>query len=241
LITGTIVFWVAKSNNKIGWLNWIIGNGTYLYYLTVLLVCYILLFKYASNKVVLIVVILVNVILIILTSYGFLVTLSSSIGFKLNNYLNVLNWIGYFALGILAKDWLYKILSIINQKFYFVVFVYLGCLIASLYIEPYQGGYFSKFAIPLQIMGGLMILSISTLRIFDNHIINETSKFTFAVYLTHFLIFPIKRLMFHSIIFDFVNPLVILLVNVLFLIIGLKIAKLLKIGRLYKSCLGIRQ
>jgi fucose 4-O-acetylase-like acetyltransferase len=45
LFLGTVVFvFSRKELTLISWFNWIIGNGTYLYYLTILMLCYICIF-----------------------------------------------------------------------------------------------------------------------------------------------------------------------------------------------------
>lgn len=188
-----MIFFLTRGDGLLGWFNWIIGNGTYLYYLSILIICYFLLFYYSNNKAILISAISLNIISLLLTSFGYLDQLSSYFDFRLNNYLNIFNWIGFFSLGILAKDWLSKFLYNINKLIVPISILYLFCLFLSLKIEPNYGGYFSKIAIPMEIIGATMILSFSTLNIFNKSFILEVSKYTFAIYLTHFLIFPIKK------------------------------------------------
>ena len=35
----------SQNHSLLGWLNWIFGNGSYLYYLTILMLCFVLLYK----------------------------------------------------------------------------------------------------------------------------------------------------------------------------------------------------
>jgi fucose 4-O-acetylase-like acetyltransferase len=72
LLTGTLIFFVARGDSLLGWLNWIIGNGTYLYYLTILTICYFLLYYYFKNKIILVSAISLNIISLLLTSSDFI-------------------------------------------------------------------------------------------------------------------------------------------------------------------------
>ena len=75
-----------------GWLNFVFGNGSYCYYLTELMILYITFIILSFLR--------TNVGLLLCEG----VTIIFSIWFwkysDINPYLNILNWIGYFALGI---------------------------------------------------------------------------------------------------------------------------------------------
>lgn len=75
-----------------GWISFIIGNGSYCYYLTMLMMLYLIFtsFPFMRTGVALIV---CEVITVISTIWIY------QIG-NLSPYLNILNWVGYFALGM---------------------------------------------------------------------------------------------------------------------------------------------
>lgn len=74
------------------WMNFVLGNGSYCYYLTVLMVLYLLFIVFPIMR--------TNSVLILCE----VITIISTIWFyniwNINPYLNILNWIGYFALGV---------------------------------------------------------------------------------------------------------------------------------------------
>ena len=96
LISGTFVYlyvYLRKPPITLGgWINFILGNGSYCYYLTVLMMLYIIftLVSFMHN----------NRVLFVCEG----ITVISTIWFynigDMNPYLNILNWIGYFALGV---------------------------------------------------------------------------------------------------------------------------------------------
>lgn len=160
---------------------------------------------------------------------------------EINNYLNVFNWIGYFSLGIFMKGYLKLIMEFLKKYRLLIVIAYAFALCLSFYFEPHYAGYFSKLAIPLQLLGVVFIFSISTVKQLNNNILAKISELTFAIYLTHFLIFPIRKFMFTGILLEFINPLIILMINCLVLLTGIYISGKIKLNGLYCLLLGIRK
>jgi hypothetical protein len=118
--------------------------------------------------------------------------------------------------------------------------IFLAILFLSVYFEPKNAGYFSKFALSVELSGCLAILAISSTKLFDNKFVLRISSFVFTIYLTHFLIFPINRIFGDVWILEFVKPIVILLLNYYLLNIGLWIFRKIKMESIYEICLGIR-
>lgn len=245
IFTGTIVFFVSNKGDNLffsDWINWIIGNGTYLYYLLILLLCYLLL-SFFNKRGYLIIFILLNIISLLLTSFGvfnylFMKHLNALV---INNYLNVFNWIGYFSLGILVKGHLGLIMEFLKKYRLVIVVTYLFALCISFFLEPLDAGYFSKLAIPMQLLGVAFIFSMSTLKELNNSVVAKVAELTFAIYLTHFLIFPIRKFFFTSALLEFINPVIILTVNCLILLTGIYISQRIKGYGLYCLLLGIRR
>lgn len=245
VFTGTIVFFVSNKGNNLffsGWINWIIGSRTYLYYLTVLLLCYLIV-SFFNKRIYLITFILLTVFSLVLTSFGVLdyLFLKCFNVVEINNYLNVFNWIGYFSLGILLKRYLKLIMEFLKKYRLVIILTYVFALCISFYLEPFDAGYFSKLAIPMQLLGVAFIFSISTLKEFNNSIVAKVAELTFTIYLTHFLIFPIRKFFFTSALFEFINPILILTVNCLVVLTGIYISEKIKLSGLYCLLLGIRK
>ena len=99
VISASIVyFYVYIRKHQISiltWVNFVIGNGSYLYYITILLALTLLftLFGFLRN----------TYSLILLTAVSVISNLILWDEFCITPYLNVFNWVGYFSLGVLAQ------------------------------------------------------------------------------------------------------------------------------------------
>jgi hypothetical protein len=231
IITGTVVFLVGNLG-FFNWINWIVGNGTYLWFLTMLVCSYFFFYYIKDNKNLLFFAIILNLTSLIMTCFGYLNSITEYAGITINNYLNIFNWIGFFALGILSQKGLVRFITFLRSNIIIIFVLFLIALSVSVYMEPLYAGYFSKLAI---------ILALSTLKLFDKKIILSISSFVFTIYLTHFLFFPIKRILRNTMIFELIHPIVILIVNYLVLLLGMWVSKKIGLESMYRLCLGIRQ
>lgn len=242
MFTGTVVYLIGLHFNLIDWLLWIVGYKTYLYYLTIIMSCFLILSFFSKRKH-LYFFIFLTILSISLTSYGYIDLLV----FKLSkgnivfyNYLNIFNWLGFFSVGILLKKNMGHFLFFLNRKVVYIVALYLLCLFLSLYIEPQSGGYFSKMTLPMEFIGVICLFSLSTLQVFKGLILKKIAELSFGIYLTHFLMFPIRKYLPAYPFMEFINPLIILGLNSILLLLGLRISKLIKLDSLYCVLLGIR-
>ena len=234
LFWGSVVFIISNSpKNIISWLNWMIGNGTYLYYLTMLIICY-LLFSISENKVFCYSAIFLNVTSLLLTSFNILES-----HLEINNYLNPFNWIGFFALGILLKNIFFNFLIFINKHKFKIIVSYIFFLLISINLEI-EHGYFSKFAVINEVLGMITIFSISCLKFFSKQSILKIAGYTFTVYLIHFVVFPIRKFLIVNHITQFFNPLIYLFFCLFIIAVGRYIATKIKLLKLYNILLGIR-
>lgn len=243
IFIGTLIYLVGLKFDLKDWFLWIIGYKTYLYYLSVIMMCYFLVGIF-RKKIYLQVFIILNIISLVLTGFGYLDWLASKIAgapFVLYNYLNVFNWIGFFSLGVLLKSKMEIVLSFVNTYKLLIVLGYILVLVLSVYIEPNAGGYFSKLAIPLELMGVLCMFSLATIKFFDYLPISKIAELSFGVYLIHFITFPVKKFLVFSPFMDFINPFIILGLSCSLLLIGLKFAEIFRCQKIYCILLGIRE
>jgi len=77
------------------WINFFIGNGSYFYYISVLLFFYILFSLIPIMR---------NDVLLLVCVISTMIFVSCNLNDLISPYLNPLNWIGYFAFGILLKN-----------------------------------------------------------------------------------------------------------------------------------------
>ena len=241
MFTGTILFLIGHRFNFSDWLKWIIGNGSYLYYLSMLMLCYLIL-SFFNKKNHLFLFVFLIVISLITTSFGVLdiIFLKYFEVLEINNYLNVFNWVGFFSLGILFKNNLMGLLMFAKKYRIAIILIYMLSLIIGFYFEPDYGGYFSKLATPMELLGAIFIFSLSTITCLNNKFINTIAELTFAIYLTHFLTFPVRKFLIHTPAWEFINPLIFLVFNCILLLLGRYFSKIINMENWYCLLLGIR-
>lgn len=243
IFTGTLLYAVGLKFDFKEWFLWIIGYKTYLYYLSVIMLCFLLAGLF-NKKQYLWTFVFLTVISLVLTGFGIIDDIGTKLTgapFVLYNYLNIFNWIGFFSLGILLKSKMDALLLFAKKNRIFIVLGYLTLLVLSLYLEPNSGGYFSKLAIPLELSGVFCLFSLATVDFFGHLPIDRIAELSFGVYLIHFLTFPVKRFLMFSPIMDFLNPFIILVLSCGLLLIGLECAKLLRCQKIYCILFGIRE
>lgn len=185
LALGTVAYlYNAVLSGNFGiikWLAWLLGYKTYLYFLTVLFFCFVIFYK--ANKIFCILCIPLSVISITLTSLGVLDPIISFL--HITNYLNILNWIGVFAVGRLVK-------SADCEKLYTFIFKYrflwITVFILSMAVMIAFGlndGYFSPLGLCFEIFGALFIFSVSTFKIFNRKLFYSIANNSFSIYLIH--------------------------------------------------------
>lgn len=135
---------------------WIFGKGTWYYYLTVLMILYII-FKYFNSLKFCVICICFNFISYLVYSYKIL----GQVEFEFY-YLNIFNWIGFFAFGIMAKklNLLNKILQICdnNKKWILILFLIVFIFRVKLYANT---GYIGRGAFIGEILGGMLLVILS--------------------------------------------------------------------------------
>lgn len=127
-----------------GWLKFVLGNGSSFYYLTVLILFYLVMFRIKRIKGVCGICIALSVISVIMTGQG----INFINKFFINAYLNPLNWIAYFAAGILMRRYNYmgKFREISRIVLPWILVLYL--LAAGIhYMNGWSWTYWSKMAI----------------------------------------------------------------------------------------------
>lgn len=225
--TGTFLFLFSPEISFFNWMLWIVGYKTYLYYLTIIMCCF-LFFDVLKEY--------INV-LMFLSFISILIT-----SFELINYypyLNPLNWFLFFGIGVkLKNEKNAKFLEIISGNFYsFIIAILLFILIV--FLEK-PGGYFTKFAIINEFLGFCIILYLSSLSFFQNKIVKLIANYSFSIYLIHFLFFPIRKILPVYLNNDFIFPFCILISATISLLIGNFVSKKIKLNAIYTLLLGIR-
>lgn len=116
------------------WGHFVIGDGSYLYYLTILFFFYFLYLipKMYSDK--------VNALLIFISFFCMSFFYDF---FNFSPYLNIFNWIGYFSLGIIVQNNYDKFMIVINkcQKYRYLIYLITFILMAYQILKGISGYY----------------------------------------------------------------------------------------------------
>lgn len=244
LFMGTIVYLYntilgGNSINLISFFKWIIGNGTYFYYMTVLMVCYILFF--IKRNFVVYSAIILNLFSLFFTITGIINPIINFL--SITNYLNVFNWLGFFALGMLIKksdpDKLYDFFA---KNKYFILLIYNSALITLLFYSNVKTGYFSYLGVFYEFLGTAAIFSLSTFEFLNFKIMHEISNCSFSIYLVH--------IMFIALVDDFLKlhfvtrlfmPVVIVLLAFIIFNVADWICKKIHLHNLFVTFTGLRK
>ena len=106
----------------------------------------------------------------------------------ITNYLNIFNWIGVFALGMLIKQINPEKLYSFLRKSRFVALGLFAVAVLLICIFDVKVGYFSYIGIWLELLGTLAILGISTIGILENKLFYDISNLSFTIYLVHMMV-----------------------------------------------------
>jgi len=176
---GTLVYFYVMIRqggiSALGWLTWILGQGTYLYFLTVLMLMYIVFGIIGYNKKILYVLVIVSII-----SRGlvFLNVLD-------NKYyvLNIFNWIIFFIAGMVISN---RNISLGQKEKNIALFIF-GITLIVVFI---RGSYFEYWS--LGYWGFASVSSIGFLKIIEwirplrvGLIVRNLGRQSLAVYLLH--------------------------------------------------------
>ena len=179
LFGGTVIWLIGivLGYNAMPWWEFLVGKGSYLYYLTVSLVLYAV-FDYTPPKLVL---------PLFLLGMGRM--LSFYMGYSpAYAYLAVLYWLPYFAAGILAKRWLGSadigktVKRLVSRP---IIIVPLWCLLSALYLFRPDINYFNWYALPYSVVSILFLLWLG--KVCANQVpqIGMIGKQTLAIYIWH--------------------------------------------------------
>ncbi len=138
-----VYLYVALRNPPLslsGFLNFMIGNGSYFYYLTILFLFYLTFafVPFLKRTIPLLVLIVTGIVSGLLFSDGTFITPTP--------YLNYFNWVGYFALGVLIRTYLKSFVILFDKLHKLRFCIYVAYLIILTYqIITAQNGYYFGF------------------------------------------------------------------------------------------------
>ncbi len=229
---------VPNNRGILQYLKWIFGNGSYLYYMPMLLLCFILMYK--APKWCRFIAIGLNVLSILLTASGLLKPILEYL--NITNYLNVFNWIGFFAFGMLLQDISEEKLTtfFIKSRFWFIsAFLIVFSLIIIFNNIP--ADYFSFIAIPYEMIGAFAIFGLSTFSLTKFSVFRQLSNCSFSIYLVHIIFIGLlDGVMDNYTITQLLSPVVTIFLMFILFAVAISIFDKLKMNKLLAIITGIR-
>lgn len=181
-ISGILIWAICrwKNYNNLNLIDFILGNGSYLYYLTVLLIIYFI-WSYIPKSYAWILFVL-SVIRIVLAHVPMVDNLNS------NLYLSAFYWNFYFALGVLISggenNWEMFVDKVIQARWIYYI-LWIGT--AIVYLQLPEISYFTWMAVPFSILTiGFLISCAYELR--NVKVCIRIGKNTLSIYVWHMLI-----------------------------------------------------
>ena len=173
-----VYFYVTVRKGGIGLIslgNFLIGNGSYLYYMTMLIMCMVICYVLHNNKA------CVVFMLVSFANYIFGYIVKSD---NINQYLNPLNWIGYFSAGLYIRRYgnINKIFSVLskNTGILMMYCILILCIMSCLNIKLL---YWDVWHILYSIAAFMTIAAVS-MRI-SSVCVKEIGMYSFTIYLIH--------------------------------------------------------
>lgn len=160
-------------------LKWLAGVDTYLYYLSVLFVLYFACYFVRRKKIVLFIFAFISVLSNIATSLGFLDFL--------NHYLNPLNFLFFFVMGILMAEYnaFEKLLAFSKKALPVAIPLYIVILLVLDCFEI-KVGYFILPYIPIEALAIVCAFGLSDVMASNPpKIVTEIGGLSYSIYLLH--------------------------------------------------------
>lgn len=229
---------VPQRRSVVELLKWVFGNGTFLYYMPVLVLCFV--FFYKHNKVSLSAAVIINLVSVVLTAAGVLKPVTDAL--HITSYLNGFNWFGFFALGMLLQSVNEEMLQSFFKRYRFLfIGSFAICYVTMLVLKDVKLDYFSYLAIPYELMGVMAVFSVSTFNLTDKKIFSYLSSSSFTIYLIHMIFIGLLDGYLAQLrVLRLLSPIIIILPSFLLLMIGFFVSKKIKLEKLYCLLTGLR-
>lgn len=245
LVCGSIVWGyvvIRKGGASFGgWFQFIVGNTSYLYYMTVLTILYLIYSIIHKRE--------------IFVYIGFSVWIINYVmgtikGFRtdISPYLNVITWSGWFFLGtVIQKKKLQTKILYVTRKTWILcgtfVFGYIFLLCSKLQALSYWDILYPLIEIAL-LFAICYITSLVSKKINEESIITKIGKNSFSIYLLHMPVAGITANLMNRFYVGryiyFFRPIIVLVITYLMIAVGEKIAYIVKMQNVYCVAIGKR-
>lgn len=229
---------ISREFSIISFFKFIIGNGSYLYFMSIIFLCFIIFYKIKSIKVYLTFLGL-TITSLLLTSFGKTDSIINLL--HITNYLNIFNWIGFFSIGKIMQnagaDLLWEKLARHRNV---IIGLFIVTFILLFYFKI-PTGYFSAIGFIYELIGAAAVFALSSFEVLDVSLLRKVSDYSFAVYLIHFQIIGMFDFVYNLCApFKVFANLIIIAISVAAIDVCLVIAKKVNSEGVAKLIFGIR-
>lgn len=232
------------------YVNHILGEGSNLYFLNILIITGLILNIVSINNKRLAVFIFLNIISVIITAANIIPTIETNadasrwIYTYYNPYLNVFNWIGMYCLGIYARknNLIEKYIEYIQNKKIVIVIILISIIILIAEALVFEKCTYWTYSSWFTECVFAVLLFIAACLIKDKHnFLSQLGKNTMPIYIIHIIfIWRANELCGKNVPGAIAATMLTTIILFFVLRFGLYIAKKLRIDKLYSVITGIR-
>lgn len=178
LITYLIGVVLGTTFSVYGLIKWIVGNYTWLYFVPVLLTCFVI-YRISQHGLYMLATMIIFLLSNILTTLKLI-----DYPTWLTSYQLVFNWCGFFAVGILLKqkDFIFRYSK--TKIIYKLLILMLFCVFGIVYICSVSPSYWSVFALPYEFVSIVALFGLAC--ILQSHkLLVDIGKKTYVIYFLH--------------------------------------------------------
>lgn len=248
----TLVYVVThlRTFGILDYVNFLFGNGSYLYYLTMLFLLNLIFFFLHKYRFTLWGAILLTVVSVLLTAFDVIPDAVDKTRLVFtyfeNPYLNIFNWMGFFAAGILMQK--RRILERLDTSKYGIRIVMLTLSLAVILGLVFCKQFLEYYLMPLSLVNELAVffLVLSLAWLLPNRLVLRLSvlgTMTFPIYLYHM---PLATKLLHSsglnknLAVVLIRPLLVLAICYAILFFAKALARKLKLEKGFSLLTGCR-
>lgn len=242
VVLGTVGFiynaLLSRDFSPIRYLKFIFGNGSYLWFVSMLLGCFVVFYFLRGIKL-LWGAIAVSVLSLELTAVGVLSPVIQAL--HITNYINLLNWLGIFAIGLLLQKVNAEALwdKLVECRAVFIsTFV---VLFAALFVLRIPTGYFTYVGWFYELVGVGAVFAVASCPILNQPLVRRISNDSFTVYLIHFMVIGVFDGIYNRILpVQMMANLFVVAVSVCAIEAVLLFGRLVKREKLFGMLMGVR-
>lgn len=225
----------ANGSVLLAYVKWVLGSGSWYYYMTVYVICQIIFRFISKSDIALWMTVFITAAMLILGTMGFYFQYRA-----LTLYLNILYWVGFFALGILIRKHGILKYMIGNAQFLISLVASVVCFLFMLQIK--KCGYFGFLSGIWEVLAFCFQLNLS-LKFANTRICEILKKFgmtTFCIYLIHMQIVQFAcKLLPQTAVFDLLRPFVGLALMAFVVMIAMWGTGKLPFGKTIRGLVGL--